>query len=706
MPRLSRRARRRLQRILGNRRAALAFAVCAFVAVGQWTRADAGAPSPAPSASPAPASAIFDPNRAPILVIRIGVHRYVLVPKTSGDSTSVSGSQLEQQNVGSLSEAISHNVAGVAAAPSGEIHVRGSHGQYTYYLDGAPLPSNVSGSFSDLIDPKDIETLRVFDGGFPAEYGGQLAAVFDVTTKGGHGKPNGFLQELLQSYSADQTAAEVGGSEGRTSYFLSGVQHSSDIYLSPLTQNPLHDFGRESIGFAKFVYLPGGVDQITLDLNESGAKIDVPNTPDREAVGQNDIQKENSGFANLIWRHGAGPDSLNIALYSHESHLRYFGSPQDLIAGPPGSDSADQSTLDETFQDESGNTIGLRVDKKQQANRRNQLQYGLDVSDVSGHQRFQDFGADIVNDNRNFNGGDRGFYIQDDWTPGRYSINYGARYDIHQADITSSQLSPRLNMTYHLNGRNDIHADYDRLFQPVPLEDIVKLSESSSVPFQPERDDFFDGGIEHRQGGATISADAYYRAERNAVDDATFGNTQIDIPENYSKGYARGLELSVDGPFSKTTSYYVNYARSWAKEAGPVSGGLLASAPSGYFYDDHDQTNTAAFGVAYEHRQTYANFDGEYGSGFTFGETDATDSSGNPVLDSGGNPVPTALNFLRTHPHLTFNATAGRHLGSIDVAFVIDNILNHAYIIKQASVFSDTEWAQGRSYGLKLTMKF
>lgn len=706
MPRLSRCARRRLRRILGKRRGAFAFAACAFIAAGQWVCADAVAPSPAPSVNSTPNSAIFDPNHAPILVIRIGVHRYALIPKTSGNSTSVSGSQLEQQNVGSLSEAISHNVAGVAAAPSGEIHVRGSHGQYTYYLDGAPLPSNVSGSFSDLIDPKNIETLRVFDGGFPAEYGGQLAAVFDVTTKGGHGKPNGFAQELLQSYSADQTTAEVGGSEGRTSYFLSGVQHSSDIYLSPLTQTPLHDFGRESIGFGKFTYQPGGVDEITLDLSESGAAIQVPNTPDRDAARQNDTQKENSGFANLIWRHGVAPDSLNVALYSHESHLRYFGSPQDLIAGPPGSVSVNASTLDETFQDESGNYMGLRIDKKQQADRRNQLQYGLDVSDVTGHQRFQDFGADTVNDNHTFSGGDRGYYIQDDWTRGRYLINYGARYDIHQADVTTSQISPRLNMTYHLSGRDDIHADYGRLFQPVPLEDIVKLSESNSAPFQPERDDFFDTGLEHRQGGATISADAYYRAEKNAVDDATFGNTQIDIPENYSKGYARGLELAIDGPFSKTTSYYLNYARSWAKEAGPVSGGLLAEAPSSYFYDDHDQTNTASFGAAYEHHGIYANFDGEYGSGFTYGENDETDSSGNPVLDSGGNPIPTALNFFRTHPHLTFNLAAGRQIGGVDVAFIIDNMLNHAYIIKQASVFSDTQWAQGRSYGLKLTMKF
>ena len=64
-------------------------------------------------------------------------------------------------------------------------------------------------------------------------------------------------------------------------------------------------------------------------------------------------------------------------------------------------------------------------------------------------------------------GGDKSAYAQDDWTTGRTLINYGLRYDVHQAEITTSQLSPRLNLTYTV-GKNAFHAYYDRLFQPVP----------------------------------------------------------------------------------------------------------------------------------------------------------------------------------------------------------------------------------------------
>ncbi len=644
-----------------------------------------------------PNSNIFDPAHAPEIVLQIGVRRYALVPRTNGPETIIGQRQIEQQNPPNFNAVIAARTPGVAAAPSGTIHVRGSHGQYTYYLDGAPLPSNVGGSFSDLINPKDIQTLRVYDGGFPAEYGGQLAAVFDVTTKGGYGRPNGFVQDVEQGYAYHQTTAEVGGSEGTLSYFASGVRHSSDFYLSPQTQTPLHDSGLESVGFGKLVLQAGRADRFTLDADDSGAQLQVPNTPDRQAVGQDDIQKEDGSFVNLIWRHGVGANAANVAFYTHQSRLRYFGSPQDLTAGPAGSASADPTTLDQTFEDQTGDYIGLRLDKPQQVTSRHLIQYGLDVDRAAGHQIFVATGADNLTENLNFTGGDRSVYLQDDWTPGRFLLDYGARYDVHQAFQTTSQLSPRLNVTYHAGGHDDFHGYYDRLFQPVNIEDEKQLAganASAVAPIKPERDDFFEFGWEHRQGGATLAVDTYYRSEKNTVDDATFANTQIDIPYNYTKGYARGLEFAVDGPLVKTVSYYANFARSWAKAAGPINGGLLGAVPTGYFYVDHDETNTASFGLAYDSRGVYADFDGEYGSGFPYGQ----------LSDANGNPI--GLNYLRVRPHTTLNVTVGGRRGPVELAFLVTNVLNYAYVIKQASPFSNTQWAPGRTFGVKLTLSF
>ena len=674
----------------------------------------AQAQTAAPVPPPAPNSNIFDPNRAPLIVIRIGVHRLVLVPRTEGSATSLGAATIENKpNDTSLTAVIASSVAGAASAPSGEIHIRGSHGQYSYYLDGAPLPSNVSGSFSDLINPKDIQTLRIYTGGFPAEYGGQLAAIFDVTAKAGSGKPSGFVQQIGQSYSHYQTTAQVGGGSPRFSYFLSGVRSSSNFRLSPLTQTPLHDAGLENVGFGKFDLQSGAFNRFTLDVGTNGATIQVPNEALRQLVGQNDIQKENGDFANLIWSHTAGPDNLRVAFYSHKSQLRYFGSSQDLMPDPG---SADTSGLTTTNEKQQVTYLGLRTDYIAHANKQHKVQVGFDVNTVSGHQFFNSLGAPqndltlnqpTINDDRRISGGDKSVYAQDDWTTGRTLINYGLRYDVHQADITTSQLSPRFNLTYTV-GKDKFHAYYDRLFQPVAIEDVKHLNTSlaSIKPFQPERDDFFDVGETHTNAGTTLSLDGYYRAEKNTIDDQVFGATQIDIPINFAKGYTRGLEVAVDGPLVKNVSYYANYARSWAKGAGPISGGLLGEAPTNYFNDDHDQTHTASFGVSYNAHGSYATLDGEYGSGFPYGEIDRIGPDGNPVLDPQGNPFPVTINYIRVPVHTILNFGIGATLGSAQIAFTVDNLLNHGYVIKEAGPFSDVEWGQGRSYGVKLTQNF
>lgn len=642
---------------------------------------------------------IFNPETAPVIKVVVTAHRITITPQVGASQTTISAKTIENNPAATnLNSVIAQTVAGAAAAPNGDIHIRGSHGQYSYYLDGAPLPSNVTGSFEDLINPKDIETLNIYTGGFPAEYGGQLAAVFDVTAKAGTvGRPSGFIQQLVQQFSTYQTTGQVGGSEKDLSYFLSGIHHNTDVFLSPLTETVVHDGGTEDVGFGKFDYQSGANDRITLDTGIDKAQVQIPNIPDN--------QDENGEFANLIWRHSAGQNWLRTVFYSHDSKLNYMGSPLDLNGGIGSV---------ETNMDQTANYLGLRSDYSIHADRDNRVQLGFDADQVTANENF--VLDSIVAGNNNqptettisdigvVTGGDRSIYAQDDWTTGRTHINYGARYDVHQADITTTQLSPRFNYYYNPDGHDTFHAFYDRLFQPASIEDVKKLvgnsaigDNSVAVPFQPERDDFFETGWQHTRNGTTESLDGYYRAEKNTIDDQVLGNTQIDVPINFSKGYARGVEFAVDGPLSRNVNYYANYARSWAKEAGPITGGLFSAnaAPAGYFYDDHDQTDTASFGLDYERKGTFVTLDGEYGSGFPYGQI------------NGPNGTVLAANYIFVEPHVTFNFGAGVNLGkSTQIALIVDNLLNHPYLIKQASAFDDTQWAEGRSVGVKFTQNF
>jgi hypothetical protein len=657
----------------------------------------------APPTGATPAVGIFNPTTAPVIKVKVVGHR-LTGPVTPKASETVIGSKTIEQHPAdtTFTKVIAQSVAGAASAPNGDIHIRGSHGQYSYYLDGAPLPENVSGSFSDLINPKSIQTLRVYTGGFPAQYGGQLAAIFDVTAKAGKtGAPGGSIQQLAQTYGTYQTNAQVGGSEGDLSYYVAGIKDSSDFRLSPPSQDNFHNNGTDNVIFGKFDLQKDSNDLLTLDLGDTGASFQIPNTPQSQQINVNDYQKENGSFANLIFDRTIGHSNFRTAIYSHQSSLRFFGSPADLQVSPGAGQPAVQ-----TNENQNVNYVGIRTDYLIPSPKHHALQLGFDYDNVTGTQNFiLDYSnasdgtvTGSQTDIGRITGADRSEYIQDDYTSGRTLIDTGVRYDEHAADITTYQLSPRFNYYYKVSGHDKFHAFYDHLFQPAAFEDVKALIGNGNIgtngnglkPFQPETDNFYETGWQHTSGADTEGISLYYRDEKNTIDDSPVGNTQLTVPVNFSKGYTRGIEFTFDGSWSKTVTYYANYARAWAFEAYPVSGGLLNDpTPSGYIPDDHDQTQTASFGADYTRKGTFFTLDGEYGSGFPY------------------NPTSNVFQYIFTHPHLTFDTSYGfKATHSIDATFVVGNIMNNAYIIKQAGEFSDTEWAPGRTYGFRITQNF
>ncbi|MDR3710495.1 MAG: TonB-dependent receptor [Capsulimonadaceae bacterium] len=630
---------------------------------------------------------IFDPNNAPLIVVHVTASRAAATPKYSGTATTITQKQIadnpNQTFVGIVSKA-----PGVAVSSSGEIHVRGSHGQYTYYLDGAPLPASVSGSFEELINPKNIQTLNIYTGGFPASFGDNLAAVFDVTAKAGDvGSPHGSISQEFKGNATFETTEQIGGGENRFTYFFSGLRNSTNRQLDPVTNDPIHDAGNEAVLFGKFDYLAGRSDQLIFDTAHTDSYYQIPNTAAQQAIGIDDTQKENGNVANLIWRHTPGADKLVLALYSHASQLRYFPSSADLIGA-----SAD-NPLASAFEDRTTDYYGVRIDYSHPMGGNHVLGIGTDNETVTGDENFnlvESIGGKptTYSEVEQLSGNDRSAYIQDDWSPGRWRVNYGARYDMHKTDTDTSQISPRLNMTY-IAGRHDkFHADYDREFQPVAVEDVRKL-DSTTEPFKPERDNFYEAGYQHDNAGYTETFSAYYKTEQDVVDENTIAGTIIPEPFNVQRGYVRGLEWTLSGPLAKNISFYGNYARSWAQSAGDFTGGFIPiGASPNYFYDDHDQTDTASTGLTYEHNGTFLDLDGEYGSGFPYGQN--------------GDQI----NYIRTEPHFIIDSSMGATIKRGTIEFTVINLLNHPYIITQGGVFSTQQWGQGRTFGVKYTYGF
>src|SRR5579862_8596996 len=166
---------------------------------------------------------------------------------------------------------VQENLLGAARAPTGEVHIRGQHGEYSYYIDGVPIPLGVFGGLNDVIDPRVIDRATFLTGAFPAEYGGQIAAAIDVQTRVPTGAFHLDASEYTGSYlaSGDSLGDRVGslkalnsngqalsfsGHEDKFGYFLSGSRQETDRRIDPPIAPIFHDHGFDYFLYGKFDY--------------------------------------------------------------------------------------------------------------------------------------------------------------------------------------------------------------------------------------------------------------------------------------------------------------------------------------------------------------------------------------------------------------------------------------------------------------------
>src|SRR6185503_12627549 len=161
-------------------------------------------------------------------------------------------------------------IAGAARAPTGEVHIRGQHAEYTYYVDGVPVPPGISGSLNELFDPNVVDRITFQTGSWDAEYGNKNAAIVDVNTR----IPAGGLQAQGSSYfgSFVSNGQSLAASQnvGRWGWFLSGARQRTDMRVN------FHNDGTDLFGFGKVQYLQSRSDIFNLEGNWSRTRSAVP----------------------------------------------------------------------------------------------------------------------------------------------------------------------------------------------------------------------------------------------------------------------------------------------------------------------------------------------------------------------------------------------------------------------------------------------
>ena len=653
------------------------------------------------------------------------------ITKISTSIETVSGRQIFEGETyhapptARMTTLIQQNLAGAVRAPTGEVHIRGQHGEYTYLLDGLPIPLGVFGGLNEIVDPKIISRVTFYTGGFPAEYGGQISSLMDVQTRVPAGRFHLDLSTFAGSYltsdnnegdkvgqfkalNSNGQSLSLSNHSGNLGYFVSASRQENGRRIDQPVSELFHDHGFDYFLFGKIDYLINENDYITGNFNFSKTQTQIPYDPVEGYAA--DDQGTYNAFQTLSYYHTISSEvdhesSLFIGGLVREGGLRYLPNVYDDATTFFGNDTTTAYQIDQkrTF-----TTFGIKTKYNQRLSHRFKYALGFDYNNTSGNEDFRFFntsgnGTTVMSD---FTGYNLGIFVQSEIHPTEWTrFDLGLRYDLNNAPAYSnqSQLSPRVKLNFLIDEFNTISLSYDRIFMPTNIENLGAVASelgNTDLPTFPEKDNLYEiDYIGNWKNGFNSKLSGFYKESSPGLDDETLGSSTIKVNVNINKVKITGIELALtynelNSPFSA----YLNSSLIHAYGTGPVSGGFLPPDPGTDPFDlDHDQRLSAVIGLNYQPENWFLNLTGIYGSGLANGNDDYEFKTGLFEFNQGAHTTPSWI--FNLSGGYTFNITDDQ---TLEPSLYVTNILDHAYLIKGA-FFSGASFEERRNVVLKLT---
>jgi outer membrane receptor for ferrienterochelin and colicin len=650
------------------------------------------------------------------------------------------GNQVFQQNeyhgapTHTTSQILQLSIAGAARAPTGEVHIRGQHAEYTYYVDGVPVPSGISGSLNELFDPEIVNQINFQTGGWDAEYGNKNAAIVNVTTKipfgGFHSDFGTYFGTYGTSTSGDRgfngQSLSMSTNTGPWGFYFSGARQFSDMRREPVILDQsadkienFHNQGTDYFGFGKIQFTPSTHDVLSLDFSSSRTRFQVP----FDTSGGNfldDHQTDVNSFVNLGWRHQFGSSSQRSSQLENAdlfAGLFYRHGTLDYVPGQhdtPGFVFFPDTNKYNLSENRQFNTLGVKLDYTIHPMHDLEFKVGTQSSTTNGHEDFVTTDANGNNgpsSSSGLKGWDAGVYAQTAYSPiEQFELRTGVRYDAHTAPFagTLRQVSPRIRLNFYPSPSTTLYAYYGRLFMPTNVEDLraitsVAQGDTVAQPTLPERDNFYELGLVQRlPASVNLKLSAYRKDSKPGIDDNTVPGSAIVTSVNIEQVKITGIESVIEYRPQGPLSAYFNVALNHAYGFGAITGGFFPDKPpAGYFDLDHDQRLSIAGSATYSLSRLHFSGTGIYGSGLTNG---VDPSSCNCSYGTG------LFDFNRgtkVAPSTIFNFSAGYSLVAGNSVFrpelYIENVFDKKYLLKGA-FFSGASVGRPRNIQLRLNV--
>ncbi|TGD82711.1 TonB-dependent receptor [Hymenobacter wooponensis] len=479
----------------------------------------------------------------------------------------------------------------------------GSADQNLFLVDDAVVynPSHLFGLFS-VFNPDAVQSVDLYKGGFPSQYGGRLSSVVDIKMRPGNSEKfttSGGLGLISSRLTLEGPLPNRKGSwlvSGRRTYFDVFTRQVNKLNEDKEDWNPIPDYYFYDLN-AKANYQLGAKDNVFL-TGYLGHDVFGFNSTN----GFNFDFSWGNAVASARWNH-----VFNKRLYvnTSASFTRYDYRISNAL---------DQFSFDLSSEIRD---FSLRTDFDYALNDRHAVKFGAAFTDhhfgtgrlkAGAEDNSFNFGSDI-----NYRGQEAGVYASDNFRASdKLQLEYGLRVSGFQSGSDQfGGLEPRAAVRYSLTPKISLKANYALMYQYVHLVSNSGASLPTDIWYpsrlsvKPQRSQQVATGVSFLLGDGTylLTNELYYKWAQRQIDfrdgAQLFVNPDLDSEFLFGRGWAYGNELYLEKKTGRTTGW-IGYTLAWTKRRFPPQNGTTGINNGNTFYPNYDRRHNLTVVVLHQ----------------------------------------------------------------------------------------------------------
>jgi len=433
----------------------------------------------------------------------------------------------------------------------------GAADQNLILLDEAVVynPNHLFGFFSTF-NTDAVKDLKIYKGGFPAQYGGRLSSAIDIKLKDGNNQR--FAGSGGIGLLASRLTLEGPIKKGKASYIVSGRRTYFDLITRGVNQANENNEDFTPIPDYYFYDLNT---KVNVQLGEKD-RLFLSGYFGRDVFGvEGDFFDFNFDWGNATgtvrWNHVFSPKLFANTTFTYSDYQYNIENKITGFSFNIGSNIADANFKTDFYYTPTNNQT---------------IRFGA----LATHHQFtigrlqasSDDGLVNFSAGQDFEGVEFGAYLADEVDFSKdFSINAGLRFSgFNSQGTTYLGLEPRLAARYSLTDRWVLKGSYARMYQYLHLVSSAGAALPTDVWYpstakvKPQRSDQVALGVSYLLGSKyLINVEGYYKMLDNQlqfVDGAElFANDELEEEFAVGEGQAYGLEFSIEKKEGRLTGW-------------------------------------------------------------------------------------------------------------------------------------------------------